>query len=246
MSDEKHSLNTFDKVDPCSNCCHSCTNDFNPLLAGINLEDRIKLDDNRNEITYKKGSIIFRENTFPSGLFCLREGKVMVTKTDEFGNTIVINMHKGVNFIGVADHLMGSPYQSTCIALSDVKACMIKSSAVEDLITKNPGFARRLLSSLASDYHQSSNRLLAITKKNMYARIADALLELLSVFGTDEEGCIDVYLKRSEIAQICNMNETNVIRHLSALAKMGAIKLIGKKILVQDKEILIRESNSSY
>lgn len=203
------------------------------------------LDENRMMSTYKKGDILFRENTFPAGLFCLNSGKVMITVSDTNGNKIVTNLHKEVNFIGVADYLSGLPYQSTCIALSDINACMIKSSAVEEMINNNPIFSRRLLTTLARDNHQSSKRLLDITKKNMNVRIADTLLELVTVFGLDPNGNIDVYLKRSEIALICNMNETNVIRHLSALDKMEAIKLEAKKIRILNKKLLEFESSFS-
>lgn len=230
----------------CSANCTSCTKNFNPSLSGLNIDDRSALDESRIVTTYKKGAIIFRENTFPGGLFCLNSGKVMITVSDSNGNTIVTNLIKDVNFIGVAEYLSGMPYQSTCTALTDLNLCMIKSKAVEDLISNNASFSRRLLTNLAKDYHQSSKRLLEITKKNMNARLAGTLLELIEIFGLDHGNNIDVYLKRSEIAQICNMNETNVIRHLSALDKIGAIKLQGKKITILNKDVLVKEQNGSY
>lgn len=230
----------------CSTDCTSCTKNFNPLLSGLNVDDRAALDDNRSVTTFKKGDIIFRENTFPAGLFCLNSGKVMISVSDSNGNTIVTNLLKDVTFVGIAEYLSGSPYHSTCVALSDVNICMIKAKSVEEMISKNPAFARRLLTSLANDYHQSSKRLLEMTKKNMNARIAGALLEMLDVFGTDSDGNIAVYLKRSEIAQICNMNETNAIRHLSALDKLGVIQLDSKKIKILDKNQLIKEQKGTY
>ena len=245
MSTNNNNPNDSGDHTNCSDCT-SCTKNYNPILSGLNLEDRSTLDDNRLVTTYKKGAIIFRENTFPGGLFCLNFGKVMITVSDSNGNTIVTNLIKDVNFIGVAEYLSGMPYQSTCIALTDINLCMIKSNAVEEMISNNPSFSRRLLTGLAKDYHQSSKRLLEITKKNMNARIAGTLLELIEVFGIDQENNIDVYLKRSEIAQICNMNETNVIRHLSALDKTGAIQLNGKKICILNKEALFKEQKGLY
>jgi len=210
----------------CSDECHSCTNNFNPILAGIDLQDRKLLDDSRNKIVYQSGDVIYRENTYPSGLFCLNKGKVMVTKSDSNGNSIVTNLHKEVTFLGITDYLSRFPYQSTCIALSEVKVCLIKSDAIENLISTNVAFTKKLLNAIAIQYHQANARHLAITKKNMSARIADALIELLDVYGTDRNGDIDVYLRRSDIAQISNMSETNVIRQLSALNKSGIIKFL--------------------
>ena len=230
----------------CDAECTSCTKNFNSLLSNLNTLDRSVLDEERIEGTYRKGEIIFKENTFPSGLFCLNSGKVMITVSDENGNRIVTNLLQEVNFLGISDFLSGLPYQSSCIALSDVKVCMIKSKAVEELLSNNPTFSRNLITNLARDYNQSCKRLLDITKKNMNVRLASALLQLIDVFGTDEHDNIDVYLKRSEISQICNMNETNVIRHLSLLSKMGAIQTNGKKIRVLNHTILFQEANENY
>ena len=229
----------------CSSSCYSCTKNFNPLLKGVQEKDRSILDSNRVVSTYKKGEIIFKEGTFPAGLFCLNSGKVMTFISDTNGNKAVTHFNKGVSFLGISDFLSGTAYHSTCIALTDCNVCMIRSDAVEQLMSNNSTFSRKLLTRLASDNQQCSKRLLNSTKQNMNVRIADALLELIHVFGTDDEGAINVYLKRAEIALLCNMNETNVIRHLSALDKSGAITLNGKKIVINDKDILLKESSQA-
>ncbi len=226
--------------------CKSCTDNCNPMLAGVATGDLKALDENRRVITYRKGEIIFKENTYPSGLFCLNKGNVMITKSDPNGNIIVTNLYKEVTFLGISDYLSGLAYQSTCKALSDVNVCMIKADAVEDLIAKSTSFVRRALKTLAMDYHQANERLLSLTKKNMNSRIADALLEAINIFGIDSDGYINVYLRRAEIAQISNMSETNAIKHLSELNKAGIVKLEGKKIHVLDMNALIKESKSNY
>ena len=206
------------------------------------MDDREYLDNERNQISYRKGDIIFKEHSFPSGLFCLSKGKVMITKSDEFGNRIVSDLHKEVCFLGTTDYLTGQAYKSTCTALSDCRICLIKSEAIEHFIANNSAFTRKLLNSISQQYHQASARLLALTKKNMNARVADALLLVQDVFGIDTEGYIDVILKRSEIAQICNMSETNAIRHLSALKRSSIISFDGKRIRVENTELLKKES----
>ena len=230
----------------CNSNCGSCTHNLNPLLAGVGLAERQHLDNSRNEIKYKRGELIYKENAFPAGLFCLNNGKVMLTKSDKNGNRIVTSFHKGVSFIGISDYLSDTAYRSSCVALTDVKVCMIKSSVVEDLINNNTNFARRLLRNVENDNHQCNARILALTKKNMNARLADTLLELIGVFGLDEDRNLNVYLRRSEIAMMCNMTENNVIRHLSELNKQHIIKLKSKRIEILDQSLLLKESNAIF
>jgi len=222
--------------------CNSCANNVNPLLKGLNVKDREQIDNNRSKIFFSKGEYIFKEGFFPTGLFCLNKGKVMITKTDDFGNSIIANLHKEVTFIGIADYISQIPYQSKCIALEDSSVCLIKHESVQKFINDNRTFSNRLLATMASQFHQSNKRLLIATKKQMSSRLADALLELDEVFGSTKYGHLDIYLKRSELALLGNMSEANAIRHLSSFQKSGIIKLEGKKIKIINKDLLERES----
>ncbi len=229
-------------IPECSTKCNSCTNNHNPLLTGLDIEARHKIDSNKSKIIFKKGEYIFKEGLFPSGLFCLNQGKVMVTKSDDFGNSIIINLHKEVTFLGIADYIAQIPYQSNCIALDDTKVCILRNEDVQGFISNNRTFSNRLLSTLSSQFHRSNKRLLIATKKQMSSRLADALLELDEVFGTNSSGYLDVYLKRSDLALLGNMSEANAIRHLSSFGKNGIIRIHRKQIEILDKKRLQRES----
>ena len=237
MSDSQISIQST-----CTAECNSCTSNLNPLFAGLDIEQRKEVDGNRMQISFNKGEYIFREGLFPSGLFCLRKGKVMVVKSDKYGNSIIVNLHKEVTFLGIAEYMTQLPYQTKCIALEDSMACLIKDESIRKLISENKTFNHRLLETLSSQYLQSNNRLIAITKKQMSARLADALLELHDVFGDNKSGHIDVYLKRSDLALLCNMSESNTIRYLSAFQKSGILELQGKKIKILQEKQLVKES----
>ncbi len=227
----------------CDYDCHSCTSNHNPLLRGLDLASREALDLERTKIKYHKGEFVFKQGAFPSGLFCLSKGQVMISRTDDYGNSIITNLHKEVTFLGIADYVSELPYQSTALCLSDCEICMIKEDRIKKFLIENGTFARRVMRTIARDYHQANSRMLAVTKKHMSARIADALLELYEVFGVNKMGDLDVYLKRDELAVLSNMSMANVIRQLSSFQKSGLISISGKKIEITDMERLRRESD---
>ena len=239
----QHTSHPSENVDHnCDENCSSCTNNFNQLLAGIDVNNRAKLDENRSNFSFKRDDFIFKEGMYPSGLFCLSKGKVMITKTDAHGNAIVLNLHKGVTFVGITDYLSNLPYQTNCIALGDVECCLLKYENINRFIETNQAFAKRLLTAISLQNQQTNSRMLAITKKNMNARMADALIELENVFGVDNDGFIDVYLKRNELAQLSNMNMSNAIRHISALQESKIIEINGKRIKILDIPGIEKES----
>jgi CRP-like cAMP-binding protein len=169
----------------------------------------------------------------------------MVTKSDDFGNSVIINLHKEVTFLGIADYIAQKPYQSNAIALEDSTVCILKHEVVQDFMVTNKAFNSSLLGSLSAQFHQSNNRLLVATKKQMSSRLADGLLELKRVFGTTPSGHLNVYLKRAELAILCNMSIANIIRQLSSFDKNEIIKLEGKKILISNENLLLKESETA-
>ncbi len=222
------------------NYCESCQNSKNPCLSGVAVNERSILDGDRNVMNYSRGDLVYREGTFPSGLFCLRNGKVMITKKDQYNNEVVINLHKEVSFLGISDLFANTPYSTDCYALTDCQICMIRKDHVNDLLDNNKAFARNVLKEIADHYHQSNKRMLNLTKKYMRARVADALFLLKEVFGLKDDGkTLDVYLKRKHFALLSNMNISNAIRNLSSLQKDGIIQIANKNISIEDMPKLI-------
>ncbi|HPN71946.1 MAG TPA: Crp/Fnr family transcriptional regulator [Saprospiraceae bacterium] len=225
--------------------CHSCTSNHNPQFAGLDNDRRQLIDQNRNKLKYKKGEIIYKEGIFPSKLFCLNRGKVMIMKEDDHGNAIITNLFKGVCFLGISEFVLQRPYETKCIALEDCEICLIHGKTALDFISDNKVFAGRIMAELANQFHNANALMLTMSKKNMEARLAATLLDLLKLFGKDSNGFLDVYLKRSHLALLSHMSEANLIRNLSEFQKMGLLGLEQKKIKIQQLEKLERIVNLS-
>ena len=212
------------------------------MLAGLDIQQRSLLEEEKTKIRFKRGEYIYKEGFYPSGLFCLKKGKVMITKSDNIGNVIVINLHKEVTFLGTAEFIARQAYQTDCLAIDDVEVCLIKKERIEAFMSRQKLFSTRLLTEIANQYFQANQRMLNATKKHMTARLADALLELYRVFGVDSRGYLDVYLKRAELAIMSNMSVANAIRHLSGFQKEKLITIHKKMVRIDDIDGLKLES----
>ena len=228
----------------CSDGCNSCTSNHNLLLKGIAEEQLQILEENRSLMEIGRGEYVFREGSQSNNLYCLRKGKVMITISDDAGNSIITNLHKEVTFLGLSDYILARPYQSRCVALTDVQVCLLTRKNFDHLMSSNKLFIERVLVALAEQGHEAKRRMLAATSKQMHARLSDALLYLEEVFGLDNEGYLDVYLKRGELAMLANMNEANIIRNLSSFNKSSAVALEGKKLKILKRDLLTKWSST--
>ncbi len=227
----------------CDGQCSSCFSNSNTLIAHSSNNTRQQLDENRVQLNYKKGELIFKKGLHPQGVFCLSRGKVMVTQSDSNGNTIITQLLNGVEFVGLADFFAKSAYQTSAVAMEDSVLCFFSNEIITKAIKEDSGFVNQVMEALSRHYIDSNQRILTLTKKNMRARVAKAIIELNSIFGITNDGFIDVYLKRSEIGMLCNMSEANVIRMISDLNKQGVILSEGKRIKIENAKLLLKESN---
>ena len=83
-----------------------------------------------------------------------------------------------------------------------------------------------------------------LTQNRMRARVAEALLLIHDVYGTDKEtGYLSIRMKRSDLGSLSSMTTDNAIRELSALKRENLIEIHNKDIRIRDLNKLKSISN---
>jgi CRP-like cAMP-binding protein len=81
--------------------------------------------------------------------------------------------------------------------------------------------------------------LVSLTQKHIRARLAEALLLVHDIYGTDAgTGILNVSLKRSDLAGLANMTTANAIRVLSSFNTENLIDVSHRKIKIIDLKAL--------
>ncbi len=81
-----------------------------------------------------------------------------------------------------------------------------------------------------------------MAQKSVKERLADVLLQLYRIFGSDSEGFIDIKLTREEMANTIGTATESAIRLLSSFKAEGLLEVKGRRIKILDKDALERES----
>ncbi|MEX0274828.1 MAG: Crp/Fnr family transcriptional regulator [Flavobacteriaceae bacterium] len=197
------------------------------------------LDANRLEIHFDSGEKIYKQGFFPNGIFCLDKGKVMTTKMGDSGNSLMTNLYKGIAYLGLEDFVLKKPYANTCIALEGSRLYFHKATVISDVMEYDCALPKNMLLYVSGQIGHYTERLVLLTQKNMAARLAHTLLEIADTFGVDDDGFLNVRLKRSHIAEMSCISVSNTIRNLSIFSKDGFIDLQKKKIRIRDKRRLL-------
>lgn len=221
------------------NCQQCIVKQFNSLktLTGKELKC---ISDNKNEISFKKGDVLFKEGAILNGVYCVSEGKCKLTKLSQNGKEQIVKFIKHGDMLGYRSVLSDEPASLSVVALEDMVACFIPKQDIFDSVDGNREFSKDMFKSICHDLKDSNDMLTNMAQKTVRERLAETLLHLDEVFGEDEEGAIDIQLSREEISNVIGTATESAIRLLSEMKKDKVIKLSGKKIKIINREALKR------
>ncbi|MDH5382006.1 MAG: Crp/Fnr family transcriptional regulator [Cyclobacteriaceae bacterium] len=213
----------------------NCKKKEHSLFLELNQEELNILNEKRFCISYSEGEYIYKQGMKPDYLICLNSGKAKITKLTSSGKTQIIGLDKPVDFLGIYDLTSDTPYTTSAIALQKTNVCLIPKAQLIKVIDHNPEFAKKIISLFAQKINEINSRLINHTQKNLRGRLADTLLYIHETFGFEKKSkFLDIQLKRSEIAELSNMDVSNASRTLSEFAAEGIIGLEGRKFEVFD------------
>lgn len=223
--------------------CDICNSVRKSIFKDFNKEEIEKLISNTNCNFYKKGQVIFFEGNYPSGLFCIKDGKAKVFKIGSSGKEQIIRFAKTGDALGYRALLIGENYNASASALEDSHICFIRKDVIFELFKSNHKFSLNLLKLISHDLEDVENKMVKLAQKPVRERLAEALLILKETYGEDKQGNINISLSREDFASIVGTATETVIRLLTEFKKINLISSNGKKIKIIDLDKLLKISN---
>ncbi|WP_245574770.1 Crp/Fnr family transcriptional regulator [Gaetbulibacter saemankumensis] len=196
--------------------------------------------DKKNTLSCKKGQQFIIEGAPVNGLFFILKGTVKVFRTGINGREQIVRFAKEGEIIGHRGFGTEEYYSIGAIALQDSVLCYFSKGSLQDVLLKNPMFTYDMMLFYANELNRSENKVKSISQMTVRERVIDTVLYIHRKFG-DLRGFINLPLSRREYANYAGTTEEQVIRVFSALKKEGLIIAQGKKIGVNDINLLKKE-----
>lgn len=215
--------------------------DFINEAKGI--ESLTKLSETRDVRMYKKKDDIYKEGSYPKGIYFVNKGKVKIYQTSESGKELITELHKEGDFFGYLSLLREEPYAGSATTLEDSEIYMIPKDDFFELIYKNAEVSRRFIELLSNNLHENEKQLVKLAYHSVRKRVAEALVKLSDTYKKEQDLKFSMHISREDLANMVGTATETVIRTLSDFKEEKLVEIAGGMITILNYEKLVTMKN---
>lgn len=202
-----------------------------------------KLSEQKDVRLYRKKEDIYREGTYPKGIYFINKGKVKSYQTNEFGKELITELHKEGEFFGYLSLLQEEKYTSSASALENSEILMIPKDDFFALIYKNAEVSKRFIEMLSDNLRDKEKQLVKLAYNSVRKRVAEALVNLSDKYKKDSDPKFSMNVSREDLANMVGTATETVIRTLSDFREDKFIEISGSTITILDYDRLAKMKN---
>ena len=215
------------------------------ILADLPPEDYESLVVNKIEHSYRKGEVVFKEGSYPGGIFFINSGKVKKFRVDGEGKEQIIYVANTGELIGYHAILSEDLYPDSATTLEESTISFIPKEDFLKALETSSILNQRLLKTLSHEFAVLANSLSLFSQKSVRERLALQLIVIREKYKINfEPGMeVEINMSRDDLASLVGTARENVVRVLSAFKKDGILETRGRKIFVRDINKLVAIAN---
>lgn len=199
------------------------------LLEGLSEDEVLRCKDlsDVEQLSYKKGEVIYNRNSVRRALAYVLEGRVRVCH----GRVVSNELKAGDVFGAAAMYGSMEPYPSTVVAATDCRILLISQDTVSRWMIAVPKVGENYIRFLSDRIRFLNRRLSTLT-----AGQSDGKLWCYLQAHKDEGGVVSVSGGMTALAKRLDMGRSSLYRSLDMLIEAGRIRRSGKQIIILDME----------
>lgn len=217
---------------------NSCTlsYDMNTCFEKLSDKELLMFENNKLEVSYKKGETICKQGSFASHITFICKGLVKLYLEDDT-NSLTLQIIPSGGIIGLTSLTKNSNiFHYSAIAYQNTIAQHLDINIFRHLIQNNTAFATEITNILCENTLQTYSRFFNFMHKQSFGRMADTLLCLASrIFNSIE---FDLPLSKKELADLTGLSQESVIRILKKFKDDKLIEIDGKTYKLTNTEKL--------
>lgn len=207
-----------------------------PCFRALTAEERDLVQSSRVQIVFRKGDMMCKQGAFASYSLFLIKGFAKQYIESESDKSFNLRIISEGDFMGLSSVFSSAIFNYSVMALEECQAVMIESDALKGLSAQNGQFALDLI----RRYHEENNILFKLLQssysKQMNGKMAEKLLYLDDLRSTIPD--IFSALTRRDLAEFTGVSLESAIKLLKAFERDGLIELIGKDVIITNREKL--------
>lgn len=192
------------------------------------------------KINLKKKKVLFRQGSYPNGVYILKSGKLKVYQLNYDGSIQILFIYAAGEVFGYRP-ILSNEYQPVSIAaLEDCELLFIERKFFLELLQKSLTLSNQLLVSLSHEFTVLTNRINVFAQRGIKERFALALLILNEKYKSesDMDGFAEIKLARTDLSNFVGTSLENLSRTLNYFKEKRLIRTKGKSIFIEHFENL--------
>jgi CRP-like cAMP-binding protein len=214
--------------------CQDCPSRPHNMLSCCSASDTEAISQEKITQHYSAGQTIFGEGARPAGLYCVRGGRVKITRAGGDGKEQIIRLVRPGDVLGYRALVAEMAHTTSAVALSDCTVCLIPKRLVGQQLSGNALFSSAMLQLLAASLGATTERMLHLAYKPVRERLAEALLLLLRTYHPAEAvgQPFTIAISREDLGALMGTTKETTTRMLSEFKREGLLTTQGSAITV--------------
>jgi CRP/FNR family transcriptional regulator, cyclic AMP receptor protein len=221
--------------------CENCNLKQNGFLCHLTPAAAKEFESIKLSSPYPAGSILFMENEPARGVFLVCSGKVKLSVSSKGGKTLILQMAKPGEVIGLSSSMSGVPYEVTAEVLYPSQLAFIRREDFLRFVHRFPEAYEAVTRQLNLQYGRACEQLRTI---GLSTTAHEKLARLFLHWSSDEKPAteanqIRVPLTHEQIAACLGSTRETVTRTLSDFKHKHLVTLRGATVMIPDRSALM-------
>lgn len=207
-----------------------------PSFNFLSDEELNLLENNRSDVMYNPGEIIFKQGSASTHVVLFISGLAKIYLEGYNKKNLIVRLVKPNEFIASPGLSTANQHFYSICAVERSSVSFIETSVFRQLFKNNHAFGENLMRGIHSNYAKTLQKLINLNQKHRLGRISEALLYLSEEIYESE--AFELTLSKKELADMTGMSSESSFRILKELNEEGKISIDKKKIAILDKKYL--------
>ena len=213
----------------------------NSLFNVLSTTELELINDNRYEVSFKAGEMMFKQGTPSPHFLCLTSGLAKVY-IEGYGKNLILSLVKPVEYILGPGIYVDNRHHYSASAVEDSTACMVDANTFKLIMRDNPDFAYEFIRRISIMTIFNFEQFISLTQKQMNGRIADALFYLSDqIYGSNP---FEMTISRQDLADLSGMSKESAIRILKEFKDEGILTVNGNILHILNPQQLKKISET--
>lgn len=213
-----------------------------PLFNYLTQEELVYLVKNKYEVQFNQGETIFKQGGPITHFACLTSGMIKIYLEDGKKKNLMLKILKPTQLVGGPGFMIDSRHHFSVAALEKTTVSLFDMNIFREILIKNSKIALQFIGHLNKIHIYLQEKLLSLTQKNMYSRVADTLLYLSN--DIYESLSFKTTLTRQDMADHAAIAKESFIRKLTQLKEEGIIQFEESSFHIKDMQKLQKVSET--